>query len=130
MPWCRREYAAQYRFESDRVQSIFAFWLLQYATKKKYAIEKSLQLDYSEGKPKIIGFEHLQFNLSHCKLAVACGLSAGTVGVVVQDWTREYFSIRKRVCCQQELTYSEEAKEPEIEYAKTNYFNLSFMNDE
>lgn len=114
----RRERAARYRFVSDRIQSVFAFLLLQYAAKKEYTIDEPLQLDYSEGKPKAIGFEHLQFNLSHCKLAVACALSAGPVGVDVQDWTRGHFSTRKHVCCQQELAYLETAKEPEVEFAK------------
>ncbi len=118
VPPYRREYAARYRFESDRIQSIFAFLLLQYAAKAEYAIEEALQLDYSGGKPKIIGFDGLHFNLSHCKLACACALSSGPVGVDVQDWSQRHLSVTKQVCSEQELAYLQTAQAPQVEFAK------------
>ncbi len=118
VPPYRREYAARYRFENDRIQSIFAFLLLQYAVRAEYSIEDMLQLDYSAGKPKAIGFDHLYFNLSHCKLAVACALSASAVGVDVQDGTRSHLSVAKQVCCERELAYLEAAQAPQTEFVK------------
>ena len=118
VPLSRREYAARYRFEKDRIQSIFAFLLLQYAVREEYSIEAALQLDYSTGKPKAVGFESLHFNLSHCKLAVACALSATPVGVDVQDWEPRNLSVAKHVCSAEELAFLETAQEPPVEFAK------------
>ena len=118
IPAYRREYAARYRFESDRIQSIFAFLLLQYGLREEYAIEEALQLDYSNGKPTLSGLEHLHFNLSHCRLATACAVSSAPVGVDVQDWLPRHLSVAKQVCCEQELAFLETVQAPQIEFAK------------
>ncbi len=118
VPTHRREYAARYRFENDRIQSIFAFLLLQYALRKEYAIEDAVQLDYSGGKPTIVGFENLHFNLSHCKLAAACALSVRPVGVDVQDWAQRHLSVAKQVCSAQELSFLQREDDEKVEFAK------------
>ncbi len=118
VPPSRRDYAARYRFEKDRIQSIFAFLLLQYALRKEYAIETELRLNYSGGKPSICGLEHLQFNLSHCKLAAACAVSVAPVGVDVQDWEMRNLSVAKSVCCKEELAHLESNRTPQVEFAK------------
>lgn len=118
VPPYRREYAARYRFEHDRIQSVFAFLLLQHALREERAIEQTLQLDYSEGKPKIAGLEDLHFNLSHCRLAAACALSCKPVGVDVQDWAQRHLSVAKQVCSAQELSFLERAEDPNVAFAE------------
>lgn len=118
VPPYRREYAERYRFEADRIQSIFAFLLLQYALREEYAIREAPQLDYNGGKPVIANFPHVQCNLSHCKLAVACALSDRPVGVDVQDWSPRHLSIVTRVCTQQERAFLERSPNQEAEFAK------------
>lgn len=118
VPSYRKEYAARYRFENDRIQSIFAFLLLQYAVREEYSIEDTLQLDYSNGKPRAMGFEDLHFNLSHCRLATACAVSDRPVGVDVQDWAQRHLTVAKQVCSAQELAYLKTAETPQVEFAK------------
>ncbi len=118
VPPYRREYAARYRFEHDRIQSVFAFLLLQHAVREERAIEQTLQLDCSEGKPKIAGFEDLHFNLSHCRLAAACALSCKPVGVDVQDWAQRHLSVAKQVCSAQEFSFLERAEDPNVAFAE------------
>lgn len=60
----------------------------------------------------------LHFNLSHCRLAVACALSDGPVGVDVQDWAPRHSSVAKQVCCPAELRILERSAAPEIDFAK------------
>ena len=114
----RRECAERYRFEIDRIQSIAAFLLLQYGVREEYGIEKELLLDYSGGKPVLAGLELPHFNLSHCKLAVACALSDRPVGVDVQDWSPRHLSVSNQVCSPEELSFLEQAPEPEKEFIK------------
>ncbi len=114
----RRSYAARYRFHKDRVQSIFSFLLLQYGLKEEYGITRKPILNYSKGKPVLTGLEWLHFNLSHCQLAAACGLSHAPVGVDVQDWTRGHLSVAKQVCSLEELALLKEESDPEIAFAK------------
>lgn len=118
VPPYRREYAARYRFEKDRIQSIFAFLLLQHAVREEYAINEMLQLDCSGGKPVLAGHGNLHFNLSHCNLAAACALSCRPVGVDVQNWAQRHMTVAKQVCSAQELSFLEGAAEPQAEFAK------------
>ena len=118
VPQSRREYAARYRFERDRVQSIFAFLLLRYAVRLEYGVETPLEFDRSGGKPTLLGLEELHFNLSHCDTAVACALSAAPVGVDVQHEKDFHWSVAKRVCCPEELAFLQSAEAPDREFAK------------
>lgn len=114
----RRLYANRYRFPIDRVQSIFSFLLLQYGVLAEYGVSEELSLDYSRGKPFLSGLEYIHFNLSHCKLAVACALSHGPVGVDVQNWEPRYLSVAKNVCTSDELSLLARSAQPQIEFAK------------
>lgn len=114
----RREQAERCRFESDRVQSIFSFLLLQYGIKEVYGIEEELHLDYCGGKPALMGKHMPHFNLSHCKLSAACALSDRPVGVDVQDWNQRHLAVARRACTPEELALVEGASDPVVEFAK------------
>ena len=118
VPQSRRDYAARYRFEKDRRQSIFAFLLLQYALRQEYSVEEPIELDRSGGKPVLRGLETIHFNLSHCDLAVACALSAAPVGVDVQHEKDFHWSVVKRVCCPEEFAFLQAAEAPEGAFAR------------
>ncbi len=114
----RREYAARYRFEKDRIQSIFSFLLLQHGIKEEYGETRELILDYGGGKPVLTGLEQIQFNLSHCQLAVACGLSDRPIGVDVQNWDPRHLAVAKQVCSPRELVLLQQVAEPDIAFSR------------
>ncbi len=114
----RLEYAARYRFFKDQVQSVMVFLLLRYALKQEKGMDTMSILDYSGGKPVLTGEGQPCFNLSHCRQAVACGLSDSPLGVDVQDWMPRHLSVAKQVCSPEELAALELSAEPEIEFAR------------
>ena len=82
----RRERITQMRVEASRVESALAELLLRHALKEECGVDE-LPPVYTtgRGKPYFQGHPELQFNLSHCKLAVACALDRSELGVDVQE---------------------------------------------
>ena len=114
----RREYAAQYRFEKDRKQSLFAFLLLRYGVHAEFGVTAPLLIDRSAGKPVLSDQPQIRFNLSHCNNAVACAISHDEVGVDVQEWIVRQLSVAEQVCTPKELALLRQEPEPEKLFAK------------
>lgn len=81
----RREYAMRYKHERSQRQCLAAWLLLQQALRQEYGITSALRLQYNEhGKPSLIDYPDIYFNLSHCRDAVACIVGDSPVGVDVE----------------------------------------------
>jgi 4'-phosphopantetheinyl transferase len=81
----RREYALRYKHERSQRQCLAAWLLLQQALRQEYGITGALRLLYNEhGKPSLIDYPDIYFNLSHCRDAVACIVGDSPVGVDVE----------------------------------------------
>lgn len=81
----RREYALRYKHERSRRQCLAAYMLLQHALRHEYGITGELRLKYNDyGKPSLIDYPDIYFNLSHCRDAVACIVGDCPVGIDVE----------------------------------------------
>lgn len=81
----RREYALRYKHERSQRQCLAVYLLLQRALKQEYGITGELKLTYGpHGKPMLVDYPHIHFNLSHCRDAVACVVSDRPVGIDVE----------------------------------------------
>lgn len=81
----RRACMERYRFPKDRIQSALAYLLLRYGLIKDYGIYEAPRIERSKhGKPNLLDYPDIYFNLSHCEKAVACGFSAAPIGIDVQ----------------------------------------------
>ena len=81
----RREYALRYKHERSRRQCLAAYLLLQQALRLEYGITGALRLQYNEhGKPSLVDYRDIHFNLSHCRDAVACIVGDQPVGIDVE----------------------------------------------
>lgn len=86
LPDQRRERVSAYRNERDRRASIAAYLLLRRALRENYDIDELVEFGYEEGgKPFIIGHGDIHFNISHCRVAVACVVSDRPVGVDIES---------------------------------------------
>ncbi len=83
----RREQAAcSLRSREAQVQRFFAELLLRRAVRQEFGLPELPAMQAGEkGKPFFPDFPALQFNLSHCKNAVACALDTAPLGVDVQE---------------------------------------------
>lgn len=117
----RYEKMQRYRFEADRVRSLFAALLLRYALKKHYGIEGTdIEIEKNEyGKPELKNQKDIYFNVSHSGDWVICALSSYPVGVDVELNKEHDIEIAKRFYSEKEyktLLESDNAKELFITY--------------
>lgn len=87
LPQWRQEVVMRYKFESGRRESALAFRLLQQMVSEHDASIDASRLEFEtneHGKPFLRSHSGVFFNLSHCKLAVACAVSDEPVGIDVE----------------------------------------------
>ena len=86
----RREQALKFKYELGQRLCVLAYLLLKKGLRETYGITDNPIFEYNEhGKPSIVGYPDIYFNLSHCKEAVICVVSDQPVGVDVEG-IREY----------------------------------------
>lgn len=86
----RREQALKFKHEQGRKTCAAAYLLLCEGLKKEYGITEKPVFEYGEhGKPVLVGFPNIHFNISHCREAVICAISDRPVGVDIES-LREY----------------------------------------
>ena len=81
-----------YKDEKDKKMCYAAFELLRYALKREYGIHinKKTELGYTiRGKPYLLDYPYIFFNISHCYPIAACFVSDKEVGVDVQTLVSE-----------------------------------------
>ena len=85
LPWEeRRQRARRYRFKKDQCLCLGAGLLVAYALKKMGV--RDLSLGSGEwGKPYLLRYPHIHFNLSHSGTMVACAVASEPVGVDVEE---------------------------------------------
>lgn len=103
LPAERKVKAFRYKFAIDRKMCIVSYFLLLYALRENYGI-KNPKLSYSKnGKPYLIDYPAIHFNLSHCPKGCICAVSDREIGVDIQDVRPFSWDVAKRVCCENEL---------------------------
>lgn len=87
MPQERKEKFQRYKFRKDKVLCAMAYLLLCYGLDINDQFNfNQMQFTYNEqGKPSFSDKKMPHFNMSHCDIAVACGISDSNIGVDIQD---------------------------------------------
>ena len=81
----RRELAFRYVKDSDRKLSLAVYLLLQEAVQKEYGVTGDLTFGFGpHGKPFLLDYPHIHFNLSHCPGVALCVVSDAPVGCDVE----------------------------------------------
>lgn len=88
--------------------------------KKTFGIDIAKQeFAYSEyGKPYLINFSDVHFNISHSGEYVACAASDKPIGVDIQKIGEYNFDVAKRVCNKNELKQVEDSSYKASEFTK------------
>mgnify|MGYP002625223055 CR=1 FL=1 len=82
----RYEYCYGMKSKAAGLRSAYGFLLLRYALKKRYGITEMPEYTVGEhGKPLLINFPGIFFNISHSQNSVVCAVSDTPVGVDIQD---------------------------------------------
>lgn len=85
LPPERKEKCLSYKNLIDRKISCLSYLLLCYALKKEYGITSFSIGTNENGKPYLIDYPFIHFNISHCKSSVVLGLDRKNIGVDVES---------------------------------------------
>lgn len=90
LPLWRREQALKYRFFNGQRDCTLSYLLLCQGFREEYGIKENPTFVIGEhGKPSLLEFPHIHFNLSHCAKAIACVISDCPVGIDVESTDRK-----------------------------------------
>lgn len=103
----RKEVIRKYRFDKDKIRSIFAEVLLRYALYERYDLkDENIVFDKTEyGKPFLENNENIFFNLSHSGNWVVCAVGDKPIGIDVELMENIDFSIMEDIFTNEECEY-------------------------
>lgn len=85
----RSDYALRYKREHDRRLCLAAYLLLLRGLRMDFGIDGPLSFHYGPyGKPTLVDYANVHFNLSHCREAAACAIGPHPVGIDVENIDR------------------------------------------
>jgi 4'-phosphopantetheinyl transferase len=115
----RREQALKFKHELGQRTCVAAYLLLCEGLQKEYGIIEKPVFEYGEhGKPSLVGYPHIHFNLSHCREAVICILSDQPVGIDVESIREFKQTLVEYTMNPDEVRQIEQAERPDVEFIK------------
>ena len=115
----RREQCLRFKFELGRKQCAAAYLLLCEALRKEYGITEPPVFEYGEhGKPAIVGYPDIHFNLSHCREAVLCVVSDKPVGCDVESISRYKESLARYTMSDEEMEQITNSDRPDVAFIR------------
>lgn len=108
----RREKMERYRFEADKIRSLFAEVLVRYGLKKHFGMEKVSIETNKYGKPELRERKDIHYNVSHSGDWVICAFSLFPVGVDVEIEKEHNLDIAKRFFDKREYETLRECESP------------------
>ena len=86
----RREHALRYKQERDRKLSLAVYLLLCKGLKEEYGITEPPVFEFGDhGKPILVDYPDIHFNMSHCREAAVCVIAPHSVGIDAES-IRQY----------------------------------------
>lgn len=100
-----------------KLQSLLAWRLLYNALNIEYKIGKQVDIQYTEsGKPYLVDYDNIHFNLSHCSNAVVCALSDKPIGVDVETIHKYNSELAAYICNEEELALLRQSRNPALDF--------------
>ena len=118
----RREKVARLKSVQAKALSLGAEVLMKKALLKSFGIKGDLIIGKSpQGKPSLLNYAGIHYNLSHSGNYVACALANGAVGLDLQKMDRLNLDLAKRYFAKEEVTW---LFNQSIENQKKAFFDL------
>ena len=115
----RREQCLKFKHELGRKTCAASYLLLREALHKEYGIDEAPVFEYGEhGKPTIIGYPNIHFNLSHCREAAICVVADRPVGVDVESIHRYSESLARYTMNDDEMEQILHADNPALAFTR------------
>ena len=119
LPDWRREQALRFRHRQGQIECAFSYLMLCEGLRKEYGITLQPHFLIGEhGKPALLEYSHIHFNMSHCKAGIAVALSDAPIGIDIERIGRMNDSLARHVLNATEYEQVMAAPNPEQEFTK------------
>ena len=126
MPIDRQLKAKRYKNKIDKKLCIISYALFVLAMRNTFNIYDSYDFTFNENnKPFLKLFPKIHFNISHCKVGVACAISSEKVGVDIQDIVNYDKKLAASICSQKELETINNSLDKDLELTKIWTMNVN-----
>lgn len=95
----------RYKNYEDKKLSVISYLLCVYGLYDCFSIKNPIIRLEKNGKPFLVDYPDIYFNISHCKIGCVCAVSDNPVGIDIQNNTDYSCEVAEKVCCQHELEY-------------------------
>lgn len=117
LPDWRREQALRYRHLQGRIESALSYLLLCKALHEQYGITTQPHFIIGEhGKPTLLEYPDIHFNISHCKHAVAVAVADTPVGIDIEALGRTKDALARHVLSDEEYAAFTQSPNPDVEF--------------
>lgn len=118
LPVERRKKAMSYHQLIDCRNCVITFLMLKIALKQCFCIT-DFTLRYGDyGKPFLIEYPNVFFNISHCRYGCVAAVSDSPVGADIQDIRPFSWKVAEKVCCNKELEFLEKSPDKSREFTR------------
>lgn len=116
----KRERILKQKIKQNADNMLIGEILAKIAVKKTFGIDIAKQkFAYSEyGKPYLLNYSNVHFNISHSGEYVACAVSDKPIGIDIQKIGEYNADVAKRVCNEKELVQIENSSDKASEFTK------------
>lgn len=119
LPEWRRKQAIRFKFLSGKCECATSYLLLCRALRECYGIEEKPRFGYLEnGKPYLVGYPNIHFNLSHCKNAVVCAVSNSPIGVDIERKRHANDDLIRYTMNDEEIEQIDKSKDKDYAFTK------------
>jgi 4'-phosphopantetheinyl transferase len=109
----------RYKYDGEKIRSAIAYLLLRIGLYNELGYwGKPVIYQKENEKPKLEGMNKVEFNLSHCKRAVACAISQHKVGLDVQEPVSYNKGLGVMTLSEAELKHVESSENRDLEFTK------------
>ena len=120
----RRDKISRFRFDEDKIRSLFAEIVCRYALWEKYAIRDCRILNTEYGKPYLKDHKDIFFNVSHSGDWVVCALGDRSLGIDVEKMEEIEISVADEYFAKEEIAYLHTLPEAERQAAFYSLWTL------
>ena len=119
LPEWRREKALRFKYPSGKAECACSYLMLCNLLQEKYGITAQPHFNIGEhGKPTLLEYPDIHFNISHCKAAIAVAVSNHPIGIDVECIGRGNEMLANHVLNDDELHKMKSAADPKAAFTR------------
>jgi len=127
LPVWRRQKALSYRYDIDRYNCAKSYLLLKDLLLTHFGIDDYFKFGYGPyGKPFLVNYPDVHFNISHCHKAIFCAVGDTPIGVDIEEIQYDK-ALAKQIFSDTEIIRINGSDNPSVEFTKLWTMKESYL---